>query len=179
MSTFLLLLLVIVQAIILVVLFVMGWFALGAIVGVPWVRTPAKLAEAMFELAELKPGERVVDLGSGDGALIIEAAKHGATGVGVESHRLLVPWANYKATLAGVADRASFMRDSFYTCELPKGDVLALYLFDSANAKLEPRLIEAYPSGTRIVSRTFVFPTLPLMKQTVAHGEHLYLYRIP
>ncbi|HYR35152.1 MAG TPA: methyltransferase domain-containing protein, partial [Burkholderiales bacterium] len=83
---------------------------------VPYVQTPAEIVERMMRMAEVGPGDFVIDLGSGDGRLVIEAAKRGARGLGVDLDPSLVKLATQNAQAAGVADRARFeVRDIFET----------------------------------------------------------------
>jgi SAM-dependent methyltransferase len=118
---------------------------------VPYVQTPAEIVERMMRMAEVRPGDFVVDLGSGDGRLVIEAAKRGARGLGVDLDPTLVKLAAQNARQAGVAERARFeVRDIFET-DLSAATVVTLYLLPDFNAKLQPRLLALKP-GTRIVS---------------------------
>jgi len=118
---------------------------------VPYVQTPAEIVERMMRMAEVGPGDFVIDLGSGDGRLVIEAAKRGARGLGVDLDPSLVKLATQNAQAAGVADRARFeVRDIFET-DLSRATVVTMYLLPDFNAKLQPRLLALKP-GTRIVS---------------------------
>jgi SAM-dependent methyltransferase len=118
---------------------------------VPYVQTPPEIVERMMRMAEVRPGDYVVDLGSGDGRLVIEAAKRGARGLGVDLDPNLVKLATQNAQAAGVADRARFeVRDIFDT-DLSRATVVTMYLLPDFNAKLESRL-RALKPGTRIVS---------------------------
>jgi hypothetical protein len=85
-----------------------------------------------------------------------------------------------RAMLAGVSKHVEFRRENFLNgAPLPKADVISSYLFPEVNAKLEPLLMRDYPSGTRVVSRTFLFPTLPLKATKKVGKETIYLYLIP
>ena len=118
---------------------------------VPYVQTPMEIVERMLRMAEVRPGDSVIDLGSGDGRIVIEAAKRGARGLGVDLDPNLVRLATRNARAAGVADRARFeVRDIFET-DLSGASVVTMYLLPDFNAKLEPRLLALRP-GTRIVS---------------------------
>ena len=118
---------------------------------VPYVNTPVEVVERMMRMAEVTKGDHVVDLGSGDGRIIIAAAKRGASGVGVDLDPALVRLATQNAAAAGVADRARFeVRDIFET-DLSAATVVAFYLLPNFNAKLMPSLLKLKP-GTRIVS---------------------------
>src|SRR2546423_10441459 len=110
-----------------------------------------EIVERMLRMAEVHAGDSVIDLGSGDGRIIIEAAKRGARGLGVDLDPNLVKLASRKAEQAGVSDRARFeVRDIFDT-DLSRASVVTMYLLPEFNAKLLPRLLALKP-GTRIVS---------------------------
>lgn len=160
---------------------VIVYFMARGIFGVPWVRTNHYRAITMLDHAGLRAGERVVDFGSGDGAIVIEAARiRGATGVGYEHLWLLVQWAKIRARWYRVHHRVVFYHENFFrTDRLPQGDIVTSYLFPEVNALLEPLLLRDYPSGTRVVSRTFPFPTLPLTQQCQIEGETYFFYKIP
>ena len=118
---------------------------------VPFVVTPDEIVERMMRMAEVKPGDMLVDLGSGDGRIVIAAARRGARAYGVDIDPELVKHATENARKAGVAGRARFeVRDLFDT-DLSKASVVAFYLLPEVNAKLQPRLLALKP-GTRIVS---------------------------
>src|SRR5437763_4818196 len=118
---------------------------------VPYVQTPMEIVERMLRMAEVHAGDYVIDLGSGDGRIIIEAAKRGARGLGVDLDPSLVKLATRNAEQAGVYDRARFeVRDIFDT-DLSRASVVTMYLLPEFNAKLLPRLLALKP-GTRIVS---------------------------
>lgn len=159
--------------------FMIHWHVV-ALTSVPWVRTPRWKTKKMFEIAGLRPGERVVDFGSGDGSTVIDAARDfGASGQGIETQWSLWGFSNLRARMLGLADRARFVRGDMYRLPMPDADVVFCYLFPEINARLEPMLKSRYPSGTRVVSRTFPFPTLPLEASERIGAETIYLYRIP
>jgi SAM-dependent methyltransferase len=118
---------------------------------VPYVQTPMEIVERMLRMAEVGKGDYLIDLGSGDGRIVIEAAKRGATGLGVDLDGSLVEHATENAQKAGVGERARFeVRDIFET-DLSKATVVAFYLLPEFNAKLMPKLLALKP-GTRVVS---------------------------
>lgn len=118
---------------------------------VPYVTTPMEVVERMLILGQVKAGDRLIDLGSGDGRIVIEAAKRGASGLGVDLDPSLVKLATEKAAKAGVAARARFeVRDIFQT-DLSSASVITMYLLPEFNAKLRDRFLGLAP-GTRIVS---------------------------
>jgi SAM-dependent methyltransferase len=118
---------------------------------VPYVNTPMEVVERMLVLGEVKAGDSVIDLGSGDGRIVIEAAKRGARGLGVDLDPSLVKLATENAAKAGVAGRARFeVRDIFET-DLAPASVVTMYLLPEFNEKLLGRFLKLKP-GTRIVS---------------------------
>ena len=118
---------------------------------VPYVQTPMEIVERMMRMAEVGKGDYLIDLGSGDGRIVIEAAKRGARALGVDLDPNLVKHATENAQRAGVAERTRFeVRDIFET-DLSGASVVAFYLLPDFNAKLLPKLLALKP-GTRIVS---------------------------
>jgi len=118
---------------------------------VPYVQTPMEIVERMLRMAEVGRDDYVIDLGSGDGRIIIESAKRGARGLGVDLDPSLVKHATENAQRAGVGDRAKFQVKDIFETDLAGATVVAFYLLPDFNAKLLPKLLKLKP-GTRIVS---------------------------
>jgi SAM-dependent methyltransferase len=118
---------------------------------VPYVQTPMEIVERMLRMAEVKKGDYLIDLGSGDGRIVIEAAKRGARALGVDIDPNLVRDATENARKAEVADRTQFMVKDIFETDLSAASVVAFYLLPEFNAKLLPKLLALKP-GTRIVS---------------------------
>ena len=118
---------------------------------VPYVQTPMEIVERMLRMAEVKPGDYLIDLGSGDGRIVIEAAKRGARGLGVDLDPNLVKLAAENANSAGVSERAQFAVKDIFETDLSAASVVAFYLLPNFNEKLMPSLLKLKP-GTRIVS---------------------------
>jgi 16S rRNA G966 N2-methylase RsmD len=126
--------------------------------GGPYVPTPGDVVERMLELAGVKANDIVYDLGSGDGRLVIEAARrYGARGVGVEREARLVEAARRAAAEAKVADQVSFSQGDLFETDLRKATVLTLYLLPRLLEKLLPKLQAELAPGTRVVSHDFPF----------------------
>jgi SAM-dependent methyltransferase len=119
-----------------------------------WVPTPAPVVEAMLDMAGVTAADVVYDLGSGDGRMVIAAARRGARAVGVEYDAGLVAASRRAAEAAGVAGRATFVQGDMYAADIAPASVLALYLLPSNLERLAPALLRLRP-GTRIVSNTF------------------------
>jgi SAM-dependent methyltransferase len=119
---------------------------------VPFVVTPDNVTLAMLELARVGPQDYVIDLGSGDGRIVIAAAKRfGARGLGVEIDPGLVKVSRDNANRAGVADRAEFREQDLFLTDLKPASVVTLYLLPEVNLQLRPYLLALKP-GTRVVS---------------------------
>jgi SAM-dependent methyltransferase len=119
---------------------------------VPFITSPDNVTIEMLRLARVGPGDHVVDLGSGDGRIVILAAKQfGATGLGVEIDPRLVEASKRNAREAGVADRVDFVQQDLFETELGKATVITMYLLPEVNMQLRPKLLALKP-GTRIVS---------------------------
>jgi len=132
---------------------------------VVYVPTPAVAAYAMLQLAKVGPDDTVYDLGSGDGRLVIMAAKHfGARGVGIEYNSQLNAIANQNARAAGVADRVTFRTEDLFQSNLSGASVITMFLLPSINSTLRPKL-QRLPPGTRIVSNTFDIEGWPSEKE--------------
>jgi SAM-dependent methyltransferase len=119
---------------------------------VPYVQTPQPVVDAILRLAELRPGDLLVDLGSGDGRIVIEAARRfGVRALGVEIDPALVQLSNTRAAQAGVADRVRFVTQDLFETDLTEASVITMYLLPDVNLALRPRLLALKP-GTRLVS---------------------------
>jgi precorrin-6B methylase 2 len=121
---------------------------------VQWVPTPPELVEKMLDLAHLTPNDRLIDLGSGDGVLVIAAARRGARARGIEYDRRLVEWSKWKAQEAGVSARAKFVRGDIFETDFSDASVVTTFLLPSMNLRLRPTFLTMKP-GTRIVANTF------------------------
>jgi SAM-dependent methyltransferase len=119
-----------------------------------WVPTPPGLVEAMLDLAGVTPEDYVIDLGSGDGRMVIAAAQRGASALGVEYSDELVEFSKRAAAAAGVQDRASFVQGDLYEVDFSAATVLTLFLLPEILAALGPKLAALQP-GTRIVTNRF------------------------
>ena len=121
---------------------------------VQWVPTPLPLVEKMLDMAQLTPQDRLVDLGSGDGVLVIAAAKRGIKAWGIEYDRGLVDFAKRKAREAGVGDAVKFVRGDIFKTDFSSATVVTTFLLPSMNLQLRPTFLRMKP-GTRIVANTF------------------------
>ena len=121
---------------------------------VPWVPTPDVLVDTMLEMAEVTPDDLVIDLGSGDGRLVVAAARLGARAIGVELDPSLVALSERRAAEAGVSDRTEFLATDLFEFDLSPATVVTMFLLPDINYALRPALFDLRP-GTRIVSNTW------------------------
>lgn len=121
---------------------------------VVWVPTPDALVEKMLDIAKVAPEDYVIDLGSGDGRIVIAAAQRGARALGIEFNPDLVRLATRNAARAGVGERASFVKNDLFARDYSKASVVTMFLMPELNLRLRPTLLALRP-GTRIVSNTF------------------------
>ena len=146
-----------------------------------YLPTPPAVVAAMLKVANVGPGDVVYDLGSGDGRIVITAAKKfGARGVGIEIDPGLVRKATENAAAAGVADRVRFLAQNLFTSDISQASVVTLYLLQSINERLRPKLVRELKPGTRIVSHVFnMGPEWPPEKTVTVDRSRIYLWSIP
>lgn len=133
----------------------------------------------MLELADVNKRDIVFDLGSGDGRLVIAAAKtFGARGVGIEIDPKLVAESNARARSAGVARRVEFRTQDLFEADIRKATVVMLYLWPSVNLKLRPKLWKDLKPGTRVVSNSHDMGDWKPDQTIKADGHFIYLWTI-
>jgi SAM-dependent methyltransferase len=124
--------------------------------GGPFVPTPQGVVDAMLELAEVTPRDFVIDLGSGDGRIVLTAAKrYNARGLGIDIDKELVDQSNAEARKIGVADRVTFRKQDVLEARIEEATVLTLYLLPGMMNMLQPKILRELKPGTRIVSHDF------------------------
>ena len=147
---------------------------------VPYVPTPQAVVDAMLDMADVKGSDVVYDLGSGDGRIVITAAKkYGARGVGVEIDPALVRDATERAGAAGVSDRVRFVNQNLFTADLGEATVVTLYLLQSINERLRPKLVRELKPGARVVSHVFnMGPEWPPERTLTIGQSRVFLWTI-
>ncbi len=156
---------------------------------VPYITTPDSVTLEMLRIADVNAGDHVIDLGSGDGRIVVTAAKRfGASGLGVEIVPDLVRQSIDNARRAGVADRAAFRQQDIFETDLSPATVVTLYLLPEFNLRLRPALLALKP-GTRIVSHDWdmgdwkpdrtVTLDVPDKKIGREKRSHVHLWRVP
>ena len=122
----------------------------------PYVPTPQSVVDRMLDVAKVGPADYVIDLGSGDGRLVITAAtRYHARGFGVDLYTRLVARSNANAKAAGVSDRAVFYARDLYETDLSVATVVTIYLLPEVNLMVRPKLLATLKPGTRIVSHDY------------------------
>jgi hypothetical protein len=119
-----------------------------------WVPTAQTLVDKMLDMAKVTPTDYLIDLGSGDGRMVIAAAKRGAQALGIEYNPEMVALSRRNAAAAGVTGNAAFVRGDLFKSDFSKATVITMFLLPEINLRLRPALLEL-PAGTRLVSNTF------------------------
>jgi SAM-dependent methyltransferase len=145
---------------------------------VVWVPTPEALVAAMLDLAKVTPDDYVIDLGSGDGRIVIAAAKRGARALGLEYNPDMVALSKINAEKAGVSDRAAFMQADIFQADFSKATVLTLYLLPDLNLKLRPKILNLKP-GTRVVTNAFTMGDWDPDKTAEVESRTAYFWVVP
>lgn len=145
-----------------------------------YVPTPHETVEAMLALGEVKPGDVLYDLGSGDGRIPIAAAKKfGVRGVGIDIDPQRIREANENARANGVEKLVSFRNEDLFEANFKEATVVTLYLLPSLNEKLKPKLWKDLKPGTRIVSHAFDMGDWEPEKTVEVSGGQIFLWRVP
>src|SRR5690242_18985358 len=169
--------------------FVAQAFAQDTTWHVPFITTPDDVVERMLELAGTRSDDLVVDLGSGDGRIVITAArKYGARGLGIELDDKLVEVSRENARKAAVADRVQFVQGDVLLADFSRASVVTVYLLPELIGQLQTKFVDLKP-GTRIVSHSFRMmgwrpdrsETMKVTKPHTGQGDEstLYLWIVP
>jgi protein-L-isoaspartate O-methyltransferase len=149
----------------------------------PYVVSPQEIVDRMLELADLKPGEKLYDLGSGDGRILITAVtRFKAKAVGVEISDDLVNTANARIRRLGLDNDAQVIHGNFLDVDLRPADVVTLYLATDANELLRPNLEKYLRDGSRVVSHDYAVPGWKpklVDKNPEQRGHTIFLYQMP
>jgi precorrin-6B methylase 2 len=143
-----------------------------------WVPTPDSLIQAMLDLAKVMPDDYVMDLGSGDGRIVIAAAKRGARAVGFEFNPDMVALSRRNAETAGVSGKATFMNADIFESDFSKATVITMYLLPQLNLKLRPTILSLKP-GTRVVSHAFTMGEWSADQTVEQEGRTAFLWIVP
>jgi predicted O-methyltransferase YrrM len=148
-----------------------------------WVPSPPEVIAAMLQLAAVGPADVVYDLGSGEGEIVIEAARrYGARAVGVELDHERIENAAQNAAAAGVTERVTFVERDLFEVDIGEATVVTLYLFPELMRRLQPKLLRELRPGTRIVAHDFALPDWPPERTIDVRLDRLrrvYLWTVP
>jgi hypothetical protein len=152
----------------------------GPRLDVIFVPTPMHVVERMLELAEIKKGEFLIDLGSGDGRIPVTAAKkYGARGLGVDLDPDRIKEANANVAKEKVGDMVEIRRQNLFETDISKADVISMYLLTDLNIRLRPKLLDLKP-GTRLVSHAFSMGDwTPERRETLSPRYDVFLWIVP
>jgi len=157
----------------------------------PYAATPETVVQAMLRMAQVGPRDYVIDLGSGDGRMVIAAATDfGARGLGVDIDAKLVDLANRLAARDGVAERARFREQDLFETDLSQATVITVYLLPAIMDRIARKLRTDLAPGTRVVTHDFPLPGWPVQQVQMLEvpekrdyqysaSTTLYLYRVP
>lgn len=147
---------------------------------VPFVPTPPEVVDAMLEMAEVGEDDLVYDLGSGDGRIVVTAAKrYGARGVGVDIDPERIADGRANAKQAGVEDKVRFVQSDLFEVDLRPATAVTLYLLPSVNLKLRPKLMAELAPGTPVVSHAFDMGDWEPETVRSVGNSTIYLWHIP
>ena len=147
---------------------------------VPYVPTSTKVVNKMLDVADVGPGDYVIDLGSGDGRIVIAAVQQGAYGHGVDIDPERIREADENARKAGVSDQVMFLQENIFSTDFRRANVVTMYLLSSVNLKLRSKLLDSLAPGTRMVSHDFDMGDWEPDKHfRVGEDDDVYFWVIP
>jgi tRNA G37 N-methylase Trm5 len=145
-----------------------------------YVPTPPEVVEEMLKIADVKKGDVLYDLGSGDGRIAVTAAKkYGIRAIGIDIDPDRIREANANAKKAGVEELVKFRNEDLFKANFKEATVVTLYLLPDLNVKLRPRLWNELKPGTRVVSHQFDMADWKPEKQIELNGRTIYFWTIP
>jgi len=154
------------------------WLLVPALYGLPWIPTREKRIRRALELAELRPGETLYDLGAGDGRVLVMGAREfGADAVGIEVGPVQCALGWLRILFSGSRGKASIRCGNFYKADLSGADVVFVYLTSSQTSMLRPLLERDLRPGARVVSIAADFPDWEPL--TMDRESLIFVYRIP
>ncbi|MFW6101498.1 MAG: SAM-dependent methyltransferase [Bacteroidota bacterium] len=168
-----------ISAMILILSLFMGPRADAQDLDVPFVATSNEVVDKMLEVADVGPGDYVIDLGSGDGRIVIAAAQRGAYGHGVDLDPERIEEARENAKKSNVSDRVMFLNEDIFETDFSRANIITMYLLSSVNKKLRPKLLDKLEPGTRMVSHDFDMGEWEPDKHMEVGNDDVYYWVIP
>jgi predicted RNA methylase len=153
------------------------WVLWPIIIGAQWIPTPKDVVRKMLSFADVRQGDTLIDLGSGDGRIILLAAQQfGASAFGIEADPLRVLITRVRIRVKGLEDQVEVIWGNFFKSDLSAASVVTIYQSTEINKKLKQQLEEQLHPGTRVVTYSFIFEGWEPVK--VDESTKLYLYEI-
>jgi Methyltransferase domain len=146
---------------------------------VRYIPTPPDVVKRMLDMADVKPGDYLIDLGSGDGRIATAAAKRGARAFGVDIDPLRIQDAQENARMAGLQGKVSFSRQNLFDARIGEATVVTMYLLRQLNLGLRPRILEELRPGTRVVSHAFGMGDWEPDDHTEVGFRHVFMWIVP
>jgi hypothetical protein len=149
---------------------------------VPYVPTPQPVVDAMLKLGEAKAGDYHIDLGCGDGRIVVTAARDfGTRGLGVDIDPRRIAEARFLAERERVQDRVEFRRGDLFQTDISRATLLTLYLLPAVNMRLRPTILARLKPGTRVVSHDFDMGDWPpdRTERLKEEGSTVYFWTVP
>ncbi len=153
------------------------YMTLAFLTGAPYVPSTMSVSKIMIQLARIKKGETVFDLGSGDGRLLFMASNLGAQAIGLEINPYLVFLSNIKSLFSSHRKTVRTYWKNFWSADYTTADVAFVYLLPWRMEQLEKKLLHDMKPGSRVVSNSFIFPNIPCTGKNEEY--HVYLFTIP
>ena len=167
----------IVTIILILIIVILFFFSYSHFFGAPWIPTPRNTVMNMLKLARIRPGEVIYDLGSGDGRIIIDAARiFGAKAIGIEIDPMRFLWTKLRIFKLRLQDSAEVLLGNFFTKDLGRADIVMIYLLQDTNLKLINKFVNELKPGTRIVTNTFTLPGFEILRQD--REAQIYVYKV-
>lgn len=147
---------------------------------VPFVPTRDEVVQGMLEMGQVEEGDLLYDLGSGDGRIVITAAKErGVKGVGVDLDPQRIREARANAKREGVEDQVEFIQGNLFNTDFSKATVVTMYLLPDVNLRLRPRILNELKPGTRVVSHAFDMNEWEPDEKARVEGSYIYMWIVP
>lgn len=145
----------------------------------PYWSSPAEVVEAMLDLGEVSAGDRLIDLGCGDGRIVVAAAARGADALGVDLDAERIAEARAAARRAGLGSRARFRREDLFVTDVREASVVTLYLVPHCHALLRERLLAELRPGSRVVAHAFPLGPWPAEARADVGRRPIFAWRVP
>ena len=150
------------------------FLCLAFMTGGPFVPSSKRSVAAMVKLAKLRPGQTVIDVGSGDGRVLFEAAKQGANAVGIEINPYLVHYTRIRAFLGHYRGNITVLWKNLWSADLIQADVVFVYLIPWKMEVLAAKLQKELKPGSLVISNSFIFPGWKITRKDAEH--HVYVF---